>query len=424
MTSRQAAWLALAILGVIVVVAVWRLTPWRATDAGQRAERPASADFSAAEIDREERFHGALRPWTLSSLALTTLLAVVLGFTPFGAKLIELVARPLGGAWWAQAALGSIALLAVGQLISTPLAARAEVVLRRYGLSTQTWGSWALDRLKALALTAVLAGVLLLGWYAVVRALPRWWWAPTAAAAAIVTFGLSFLYPVLIEPVFNRFESMPNSQLRTELLQLAADDGVPVRDVLVADASRRTTALNAYVSGFGASRRLVVYDNLLADAPAAETKLVVAHELGHAKRNDVLIGTSLAALGAAILVVAGFLLLSWRPLLRQAGIESDRGLGDPRSLALVFALLALVGLLSAPVTNAISRAVEARADQHSLQLTHDPATFIAMHKRLARTNLSDLKPNPILYAMFASHPSTTERLGHARSYDQGGGERP
>ena len=139
-----------------------------------------------------------------------------------------------------------------------------------------------------------------------------------------------------------------------------------MRDVLVADASRRTTALNAYVSGLGPTRRIVVYDTLLADAPPGEVEAVVAHELGHARDNDVLTGTALGALGAAAAVCAVFLLGSWTGLLRRAGVDS---IGDPRAVGLLLALAAVAGLVGAPLQNAVSRLIEARADAHALAVT-------------------------------------------------------
>lgn len=400
-------------LVALLVVLAWLLIPWDAAEPGQQGRQPASADFISAQIDAEQRYHSQLRPWTLGAFALGLLVTVVLGFTPWGARIVELVARPLGGGWVWRALLGGVALGLIGQLVVLPLRARAEVVLRRHGLSTHTWGGWAVDVAKSWLVGALITALALWAFYAVVRALPRWWWIPVSAAAALLTFVASFLYPVLIEPIFNNFKPMPDSALRSDLMEMAAADGVPVREVLVADASRRTTALNAYVSGFGSSRRIVVYDNLLNDAPESEVKLVVAHELGHAKSNDVLVGTSLGAVAAAALCVAGFLLLGWQSLLARAGVSS---VADPRSMALIMALLALVGFLATPIANIVSRRIEARADEHSLQLTGDPSTFIAMHRRLAVTNRSDLEPNPVLFALFASHPTTTERIGHARQF--------
>ncbi len=292
---------------------------------------------------------------------------------------------------------------------------KAEAVLRRYGLSTQNWGGWLLDQLRGLGLTAVLLVGGLMGFYALARAFPQRWWLPVGLAAAGLTVVISFLYPLVVEPVFNKFTPLPAGPLRTSLLELAAADGVRVDRVLVADASRRTTSLNAYVSGFGRTKRIVLYDTLLSSASPAETRLVVAHELGHAKRSDVLHGTLLWALGAAAGVGVLFLVLSWMPLLRRAGVAS---VADPRSVALVLFVLTALGTLTGPVQTLVSRRIEARADVHALDLTRDPATFVASERRLAVRNLSDLDPNPLVYGLFATHPTAPERIALARALAQ------
>ncbi len=231
-------------------------------------------------------------------------------------------------------------------------------------------------------------------------------------AAALVAVG-SFAYPLVVEPVFNRFTPLPAGELRTELLALAERDGVQVDDVLVADASRRTTALNAYVSGFGSSRRIVVYDTLVRTAPAPEVELVVAHELGHAEERDVLYGTLYGALGTAAVVCLAGLLLGSAPVRRRTGAD---GMGDPAIVPLLLLVVSAGTLVLGPATNLVSRRIEARADVHALDLTRDPATFIAVQRRLALTNLDDLAPDPVAYAFFATHPGTVERIALAREW--------
>jgi STE24 endopeptidase len=194
---------------------------------------------------------------------------------------------------------------------------------------------------------------------------------------------------------------------------MAARDGVPARDVLVADASRRTTALNAYVSGFGATRRIVVYDTLLEKASPDEVRLVVAHELGHAKRRDVLVGTLLGALGSATVVCVLALALRSEGLLRRAGVGSA---GDPRAMALVLAVVAVLAALSGPVQVLVSRRVETRADVHALDLTRDPQTFVEMQRRLSVTNLSDPDPPRLVFGLFATHPTGPQRMALARDW--------
>jgi STE24 endopeptidase len=169
--------------------------------------------------------------------------------------------------------------------------------------------------------------------------------------------------------------------------------------------------LNAYVSGFGATRRIVVYDTLLREAPDGEVRSVVAHELGHTKERDPEVGALLGAIGAAAAVVALYLLGQWEPLLRRAGVES---IGSPRAIGLVLAVVALAGLVTGPLQSLVSRRVEARADQHALQLTGDTAVFAAMQLRLAAVNIADVHPPRLEYLLFATHPDTVERLAAAR----------
>lgn len=422
---------ALTVLGALLLGVVAFTTPWQALAEGAPAVRADPArDFTAAQIARAEAFDAATSLPGYLSLGVTLILAGVLILTPVGARLLG----RLRGPRWVRVLVGVVAVYAVSLVLKWPLGMWMETVLRDYGLSTQTWGSWTGDRLKGFGLQVAISGVVILAVLALARKWPRTWWIPASIGAFALTVLLSFAYPVLVEPVFNDFKPLPAGQLRTDLLAMAQRDGVPVRDVLVADASRRTTALNAYVSGFGATRRIVVYDTLLTPgtpgtpggrAPdaepgassgltAGEIELIVAHELGHAKNGDVLYGTLVGALGAA----AGtcLLFLAAQALRRRAGVPA---IGDPRAVGLLIGLITLGTVLSGPVQNLVSRHVEARADAHALNLTRDPETFIAMQKRLAISNISDLSPNTVEYLLYASHPSAPERIAMARSWASG-----
>ncbi|MGW9194841.1 M48 family metallopeptidase [Micromonospora chersina] len=413
MTPRGWAVLTLAGLAVALLVAAALLVPWSRPPAPRADQLAALRALPVDQVARGRAFHGALRPAGWSALAVGLVVALVLGLTPIGGRLVELAGRPFGGHWAAQAVLGGLAVMFLADLLTLPFAAWRQTVLTRYGLSTQGWGGWTVDLLKSYAVTAVIGALVLLGFYTVVRLSPRWWWAFGAAGAAALVVLLSFVLPVLVEPVFNRFTPMEPGPLRTELISLAARDGVPVRDVLVADASRRTRAVNAYVSGLGPTRRVVVYDTLLREADPAEVTSVVAHELGHAKDRDVWTGTLIGALGAAAAVVALYLIGSWAPLLRLAGVDS---IAQPRAFPLLIALVTVAGLVATPVQALVSRRVEARADAHALALTGDPVTFEAMQRRLAGVNLSDPDPPRWEYLWSASHPSTVERMAAARAY--------
>ena len=403
------------LLAAIVIVAAVTI-PWHRPPAPRADQLAALRELPRAQVDRAREFHAALRPVRYGAMAVGLAGVLLLGLTTLGARLVSLAGRPFGDNWIAQAVLGGLAVVLVTELVTLPFAAWRHTIVVRYGISTQSWAGWAVDLLKSYAVGAVIGGLALLGFFAVAHFLPRWWWAPGAAGAAALVVLLSFVLPVLVEPVFNRFTPMPAGPLRGELIALADRDGVPVKDVLVADASRRTRAVNAYVSGLGPTRRIVVYDTMLTEAAPDEVVSVTAHELGHAKDRDVLTGTVLGALGTAAGVIAVFLLGSWAGLLRRAGVES---IGEPRAVALLVAVAAVAGLVAGPAQAFVSRRIEARADAHALALTGDPATFEAMQRRLGTVNLSDPDPPAWEYVMSASHPSTVERMAAARAYARG-----
>jgi STE24 endopeptidase len=411
-------WAAVALAALIVALAVTVavVVPWHRPPAPRADQVAALGDLPARDVARGKEFAAALRPSRYGGLLVALAAALLLGLTPLGARLVTLVGRPFGDSWVARAVLGGLVVVFAAELVTLPFAAWRHTVLSRYGLSTQGWAGWAGDLLKAYAVGAVIGAVALTGFYAVTRYAPRWWWALGAAGAAGLVVLLSFVLPVLVEPVFNKFTPMPPGPLRTELMAMAERDGVPVRDVLVADASRRTRAVNAYVSGLGPTRRIVVFDTLLDEAPPEEVAAVVAHELSHAKERDVLTGTVVGALGAAAGVVVLYLLGGWTPLLRAAGVTS---IGEPRAIGLLLAVSAVAGLASTPGQAFLSRRTEARADVHALALTGDAAAFEAMQRRLSTVNLADPDPPRWEYAFFATHPTTVQRMAAARAYARG-----
>ena len=242
------------------------------------------------------------------------------------------------------------------------------------------------------------------------RRWPRRWHLAAGVGGALLTFVVSLLYPLLVEPLFNRFTPMADGPLRSSILRLADETGVEVEEVLVADASRRTTTLNAYVSGYGGTRRIVVYDTLLAGLDPEEVRSVVAHELGHARHQDVLLGTGLGALGVVAGTTVLALLLDSPRLRRRAG---SGGPDQPGVVPLVLALAAVGTFLASPAQQLVSRAIEARADRVSLAVTDDRASFERLQRALTRRSLADPTPPRYSYLWFASHPTVGQRWGSA-----------
>lgn len=355
-------------------------------------------DFTAAEQECDRAFRRQVRPWGLLATALDVLVPTVLTATGVVAWVVSVVPGP----WWVATRLTTI-----------PCA----VVVRRrsleVGLAAGTWVRWWRDVAVSFAVAWVTVTVALVGWLEVVRLWPDTWWVVLAVVSAVMVVVISFLVPVVIEPLFSTFVPMPEGPLRERLLDLARRDGVAVRDVLVADASRRTTALNAYVSGLGATRRIVVHDTLLDRGRDDEVHAVVAHELGHVVAHDVRTGTVLGAGGAALGVVAAAIGLSWGWLLSWAHVSAP---SDPAVVGLLLAAGAWAGFLGSPLQTAISRRLERRADEHSLDLTRDPATVARMHRSLAVVNIAALRPLRLLHLWFGTHPTSPERIAAARAW--------
>ena len=415
--GARAALLVAAVLGAALLVVLVVVPPWTllAEPAGGRTPVDPSTVLPPEVLQRAESFAAALRPASLTSLVLGLLVSAVLGLTPVGAGLVHAVARPLGGGRAAQVLLGSAAVVVVGRLATLPVSAYAEVLRHRYGLSTRSWGLWLRDVAVSTAISAAVTALALAGFLWLVRRAPHTWWAWEAGVTAGFVVVGSFLYPVVIEPAFNRFEPLPAGELRTRLLDLAEENGTPVQDVLVSDASRRTTALNAYVSGFGSTRRVVLYDTTLERLPEDGVASIVAHELGHVVHRDVLTGTLIGALGSGAAVALSGWLLSWTPLLRRVGAQSP---ADPAVVPLVLLLLSLSGLLSTPVQNLVSRQVETRADLRALELTGDAGAFVDMQRQLSATNLSDPDPPGAWHWFFGSHPTAAQRIAFAQDWQR------
>jgi len=400
-------WALLVVLVAIVVIAGVIAT--RAISPTRVSSADIDLDFTALQRERAESFRRRVRRAGLVSTALAVLVPVVLVCSGVVRRFVEVLHVP----WWVQVAAVCTLLAAVGLVITLPSALVIRRACLQTGLATGPWSRWWRDLFLGSAIGWLITTGAMLGWIAVARWSPDYWWLIVAPAFAAAVVLASFVLPVVIEPLFSRFTSLAHGPLRSDLLALADRDRVPVRDVLVADASRRTSALNAYVSGLGPTRRIVVHDTLLDRDRPAEVRAVVAHELGHVVAHDVGLGTILAALSSAAGVVAAAVLLSWPWLL---GLGQVSGADDPAVAGLILALGGVAGVLGAPVQSAASRRIERRADEHALELTADPATIAQMHRSLALTNLSALQPPVLLQWWFGTHPTSPERISRARAW--------
>jgi STE24 endopeptidase len=364
--------------------------------------------FSAEEIDRSERYHRPARRvgWAAATVSLGWMAA--LAFGPAG-RWVASAALDLPR--WAYALSFSALVVATAAVIRLPFSFWCGYVHEhRWGFSTRTVAGWFGDWLKSLALSTALTCVTMLGLIVLAGRLPQTWPAVAGPAAAGLVIVLSFAGPVVFEPIFNRFRPLDDAALAGELRALADRAGVPVRQVLVADASRRTRKENAYVSGLARTRRIVVFDTLLARGSPGEVRLVVAHELGHWRDRHVVRATALGATGAAIGIVILFFLLRLHPLLDVIHAGSP---ADPRIVPFVLLAGAVGGVLVQPFGVAISRRWERTADSVSLELTGDPEGLAEMQRNLAIANLAELTPSRLAYLFRYTHPAPAERIAAA-----------
>jgi STE24 endopeptidase len=281
-----------------------------------------------------------------------------------------------------------------------------------FGLSTRALSSWFSDLGKYVLIQLLLAFIIFAGLYLIMNAFPSWWWVISATLFSLFMVALTALSPLIIDPIFNKFTPLEDEHLKSDVIELARNAGIEVGEVYQMDASQRTRKLNAYFTGIGKTKRVVLYDTLIKKSSPEEVKMVVAHELGHWKRDHLGKGLLLATAGTfiVVLVISRALVGSFAS---GMGITS---FNDPAGIPLIMLIVMLLGFLSMPVQNVISRHFEKQADMDSLIFTGDPDTFIKVEERIGRTNLNDVEPNPVIKWLLFSHPPTMDRIRMAEKY--------
>jgi Zn-dependent protease with chaperone function len=366
--------------------------------------------FSEEQVSRARRYHRPLYAAAIVRLILDLGVLALIAFSAFGNRLFAPFA---GWPWWAGVVALTALVVGVRRLVALPISFWAGFSRERsWGLSTQDLAGWVIDLAKGFAVVLVLALTSLTALVGSARLFPSAWPLVAAAAGAATALMLAFAAPVLIEPLFNRFTRLEDVELAAQLQAVARRAEVPVKEVLVANASRRTRKANAYVSGLGRTRRLVLYDTLLTRASPRELTLVLAHELGHRRARHLITGTLLGMAGIAAFVIVLWALLRVPGL--RAAIGAPGGATDPPVVPFVLLLAAILEILGMPLGAALSRRWEREADRFSLELTRDLDSFETIHRSLATANLSDLDPPRPIYLLFFSHPTPVERIESAR----------
>lgn len=374
---------------------------------------PPSKYFTRAQIERGKAYHRAAYSLSFVRIGVTAAFLLLLIYTG-AARRLDGIISPITSSYMLRVLLYFVLLFIIYTAVRLPLSYFGSFHLEhRYGFARQALGAWLGDFLKGSAISILLGAGLVAGLYYLLRLSPRHWWLLATGAFALYLAGVTLLKPVVIDPLFNKFTPMQDEQFKSQIVALARKAQIVVGDVLVMDASRRTRHTNAYFTGFGHTKRIVVYDTLLETHTRPEVLCVIAHEIGHWKYAHIYkeLGIALAGTLLVLLVVkfAGGALIERMPL-------GATTLASPASMPLVFLILYLCGVVGMPIGSGISRQFERQADRTALELTGDGETFVQMQVKLARSNASDVSPGAFFYYWFYSHPTTMERIAVGEEY--------
>jgi STE24 endopeptidase len=367
--------------------------------------------------DRSTRYHRLKRRASIAALLWSAgFLALVVGT---GASAIlrdwsqELAEAAGAGRGAAAAVAVYVALLSLfHELGSAPISLYSGfVVEREYGLSNEGFGRWLLDEAKGLALGLVFGVIAASLLYWSIRQWPGTWWLPAGALFTILVLGLTNLAPVLLLPLFYRVTPLERAALRSRLLTLAERAGTRVVGAYEWGLGAKTRKANAALAGFGATRRILVSDTMLADYSDEEIEVVLAHELAHHVHGDIWKGIVFEM----TLIFAGFY-LSAAVLARAVGPLGLRGASDVAGLPVLLLAAGGVSVAMVPAALAMSRAHERSADRFALRLTNNPTAFVSAMRRLAAQNLAEERPPKIIQWLFYSHPPIHERIAAARAF--------
>jgi STE24 endopeptidase len=365
-----------------------------------------------ANEDKATRYHRLQRRASVAAVAAVASVLALLLLAGGAVWLRRLVLHTSGGGFVAATTLYAIALIAIGECVQLPFAYYQGVTLeRRYGLSTHSRAHWWLDRLKAFGLAVVFGVAAALVVWGMLRLAPRAWWVFASVVFTAVTVVLAQLAPVVLLPIFYKFTPLQRPELVERLVALGRRANAHVSGVFEWRLGDRTRKANAALAGLGRTRRILLSDTLLSDHSDDEIEVILAHELAHHVHHDIWSGMAIdAALTTLGFFAADRVLVMIGPWLGLSGKA------DLAGMPLVVLAAGAVAVMLAPISHAISRRHERRADRYALEMTGNADAFVSAMKRLAVQNLAEERPSRLTEVLFHSHPSSSARIAAARRW--------
>lgn len=409
-------------IGVFVAVgllAVFSLISFITYLPAIEAARRAGFSDDVIELGLQKSFEARLIFWG-SQFAQIALLCW-LGLTADGRRLAEYWLKSCGSRMWLAALLMVLTIGIARELLLLPFNLLGYFHGRRWEMLAEQYTllAWAYDYILSTFLDGLLLVPSIVIFFWLLKRFPKTWWAIAPAGGAVFAIAYATLAPLLLDPLMNRFVPLEETKwkdLKPQLMALVDKAEIPVKEILVMDASKRSSHTNAYFSGFGSTRRIVLYDTLLKQLSPKEVEAVLAHEIGHWESDHIVYGILLGVLGmfVACWTLDGILITSLRqePWLAEAKF-------DPRLVGWIILLLILGQWIVRPIENQISRIFESQADLRSLELIEDPQLAIDCEKRMAISNKSNVAPSPWNTWMFSTHPSSVQRIERATSWKPG-----
>ena len=292
------------------------------------------------------------------------------------------------------------------------------VLEKKYGFSTITWRLWVTDLIESLVLSAIIMAIMISAFIAFIHYLPASWWFWAWVFFTLFEIILMWLYPVLIAPLFNKFEPIKDEALREKINALMDKVGLKTKGIYQVDAGKRSKHTNAYFTGIGKNKRIVLYDTLLSSHTPDEIVAVLAHEIGHWKKKHILKQLSFMVIASLILLYCVYLIINWQALYNAFGLNYQPVYAG---LFLVSLYLGTAGFFLSPVGAAVTRRYEREADRMAFDLTGTSLPMINALKRLAKDNLTNLHPHPFYVWFYYSHPPLIERIEYLQAMDNSKG---